>query len=568
MARTSRNPFTAPGEPGPGLWRALAEVAGGAVLVLLTQQIVRGAGPSGGVQLLLGLLALALLAVRRRLPTTSLLGVSVVVGLLPAAGLPAAVTAYTTARHLTVPRRRSTVLLASAVLATLGCAVFAPVIGFGGHPFGLALGAALAATTLVVPGLLGSSGGQEDRLLRALRDRAAAAEAARRLTDSESRMHERSRIAAEMHDLVGHRLSLVSLHTGGLELALQQESPELRDEAALVRRAAGDAMRELREVLGVLGPLGRDTGTDALTDTTGTRADIEALARESRSGGIPVELGWQGPDLDDRAPQVRRAVHRVVREALTNVHRYAAGAAVTVAVTHTDDRVEVLVRNGRPPVAPEAATGLGSGRGLVGLRERVALLGGTLEAGPAPDGGFALTARIPARPHPAANLATAGAAPPGQPADSCPEQSPDRFQRRAVRALSGFLGLAGVGVLMMCGLFLVVRTFPEPDQRGQQRQHQQPRIGMSRAEVEQAVYGDSTPARAAATGREPAHPAAVTSCMYSTYSAEDSTAPAESAVRGPDRLAITRYCFRGETLATIDHFTVPMVSQTPPWESP
>ncbi|WP_441251035.1 sensor histidine kinase [Kitasatospora sp. McL0602] len=566
---TSRNPFTAPGSKSRGLWRALAEVTGGAWLMLLTQEILRGRGPSAEIQFLLGAVVLALLAVRRRFPTTSLLGISVLVGLLPAAGLPAAVTAYTTAKHLPVPRRRGTVLLASTVLATLTCAFSAPATGLGGHPFGLALGAVLAATTLMVPGLLGSSGGQEDRLLWALRERAAAAEAARRLADSESRIHERSRIAAEMHDLVGHRLSLVSLHAGGLEMALRKQSPELRDEAALVRRAAADAMRELREVLGVLGPLGRDTGTDALTDTTGTRPDVEALAEESRSGGIPVELSWDGPDLNDRPAQVRRAVHRVVREALTNVHRYAAGAPVTVTVTHTDHRVEVLVRNGPPPVAPEAATGLGSGRGLVGLRERVALLGGTLEAGPMPAGGFALAARLPAQPDPGASLAAADAPPreaPSEPHHLHPDHlhpdhpdadhPPAGFQRRVVRGLSGFLGLVGMGVLMLCGIFLVTQAFPEPDSRPRE----QPRVGMSREQVVEAVYGDDTAVRAAATGREPARPASVTSCLYTR-------APAEGPGEGTS-LAIARYCFRGDTLTTIDHFTVPVVSQTPPWESP
>ncbi|MER5362593.1 histidine kinase [Streptomyces sp. NPDC002785] len=572
MAPTSRNPFTAPGEQGRGLWRALAEVTGGALLMLLTQLIL--GDPCGGIQFLLGAVALALLAVRRRFPTMSLLGVSAVVGLLPPAGLPAAVTAYTTAKHLVVPRRRSAVLLASTVLATLAGAAFAPGIGLGSHGFGLALGAVLAATTLMVPGLLGISGGQEDRLLRALRERAAAAEAARRLADSESRIHERSRIAAEMHDLVGHRLSLISLHTGGLEMALEKESPELRDEAALVRRATGDAMRELRQVLGVLGPLERDTGTDALTDTTGTRSDIEALAEESRSGGIPVDLTWDGPDLNDRAAQVRRAVHRVVRESLTNVHRYAAGARVTVVVTHTDDHAEVLVRNGLPPVAPEAATGLGSGRGLVGLRERVALLGGTLEAGPTPAGGFAVAARIPAQPDPGASLATAGAPPREPPSEPSSDHSPAGVQRRAVSALTGFLGLAGVGVMMMCGLFLVAQAFPEPDQRDPE----QPRIGMSRKKVEEAVYGDDPSVRAAATGREPARPESVTSCMYPMVPVEYFTAPAEGAgpgnsaaagaEEGPGHLRVTRYCFRGDKLAAVDRFTVPVVSQTPPWESP
>lgn len=602
MAPTSRNPFTAPGEQGRRLWRALAEVTGGALLMMLVGYLLDD--PLSVIQPLLGAVVLALLAVRRRLPTMSLLGVSAIVGLLPAAGLPAAVIAYTTTKRLVGPRRRNAVLLGSAVLATLAGAAFAPDLALGSPPFGLALGAVLAATTLMVPALLGISGGQQDRLLLALRERATAAEEARRLADSESRMRERSRMAAEMHDLVGHRLSLISLHTGGLEMALQKESPELRDEAALVRRATGDAMRELREVLGVLGPLGRDTGTDALTDTTGTRSDVEALAEESRGGGIPVDLTWAGPDLTDRAAQVRRAVHRVVRESLTNVHRYATGAHVTVVVTHTEDRIEVLVRNGLPPVAPEAATGLGSGRGLVGLRERVALLGGTLEAGPTSAGGFSVAARIPARPDPGASLATTGAPPresphephepheqskphePSKPSEPRSDDSPVGTRRRAMSALTGFLGLAGVGVLMMFGLLLVTQAFPQPDYPAPE----EPRIGMSREKVDEAVYGDHASVRAAATGREPARAKSVTSCMYPLVPYEDFRPLTEGAgpgsgdsgsgdseavdpeavdpEEGPGHLMIARYCFRGDTLATIDRFTVPVVSQTSPWESP
>lgn len=602
-SRAPRSPFTAPGEQGRGLWRALAEVSGGALLMLLSFLAVADLGSNRYPEpllLLFGVCVLALLAVRRRLPSTAPLGVSVLLGLLPAAGLPAAVIAYTSARQLANARRRNTVLLASTALAVLTSTACAPGLGLGGHGFGLMLGAVLAATSLLVPGLVGTSGGQQARLLQALRERAAAAEVARRLTDSESRMHERSRIAAEMHDLVGHRLSLISLHTGGLEMALQKESPELRDEAALVRRATGDAMRELREVLGVLGPLGRDTGTGALTDTTGTQADVEALAEESRGGGIPVDLAWEGPDLDGRPAQVRRAVHRVVRESLTNVHRYAAGAHVTVEVTHSDERVDVLVRNGRPPAEPEATTGLGSGRGLVGLRERVTLLGGGLEAEPTPAGGFTVTARIPAQPDPAAILASAEgpASDPLSEPDADPasggglgpgpgsDRLPGGVQRRIGGALTGLLGLAGVGVMTMLGLLLVTEAAPQPDPR----ESVEPRIGMTRTQVtEDADKWDDTTTRAAATGREPARPKSATSCIYPMAGSDDfvplskgdGTQPTGSPDgqgngeyaepyfdEGPGTLQITRYCFRADKLTAIDRFTVPVASQTPPWESP
>ncbi|WP_103501653.1 MULTISPECIES: sensor histidine kinase [unclassified Streptomyces] len=591
MALTSRSFLTAPGEAGRGRWRALAEVVGGALLMLMSAMALESMntvalGPV--VQIVLGVAALALFVVRRRTPATSLLGISALMSLLTAAGLLgagllAAVTAYTTAKLMVPSRRRVFVLLGSVGLVTVLPALTTPLFGGGSSSYGLALGFVLAATALVVPGLVGVTHGQQARLMSALGDRAAAAEEARRLADSESRIHERSRIAAEMHDLVGHRLSLISLHAGGLEMALQKESPELRDEAVLVRRATGEAMRELREVLGVLGPLGRDTGSDALTDATGTRPDIEALAEESRRVGIPVELTWDGPDLDGRPAQVRRAVHRVVREALTNVHRYAAGAHVTVAVTHTGDRVVLLVRNGLPPAPPPAATGLGTGRGLTGLRERVALLGGTLEAGPTPAGGFAVSADMPGEPDPEAVLAATDSG------HDLPAYEPHgnagfaRFQRRAAGAATGLLGLAGVGVMMTFGVLLVDEARPGAAYSGAE----QPRIGMSRAEVREAVWGDSPLVRAAAHGWEPPHPPSVTSCIYPMASAyevrhepPDPVPPAapDSATsswllspleaRETDEYRITRYCFRGDTLAVIDRFTVPTVSRTPPREAP
>ncbi|WP_442810495.1 sensor histidine kinase [Streptomyces sp. Wh19] len=282
-----RSLFAGPGESGLP-WRAGVEAVCAGGLVILMSQILNGLGNALpiGVQVLLALLAIVLLVVRRRCPVASVLGLTAVMGVVPAVGLLTAVASYSASRRLARARHRTAVLLVGGVLATVGCAVSAPSSGIDRYPFGLALGAVLAATTVLVPGLVGAVASQQDRLVRALRERTAAAEEAERQADRASRMQERSRIAAEMHDLAGHRLSLISLHVGGLELALQKQAPELRDDAALVRGATQDAMRELREVLGVLGPLGRDTGIDALTDATATRADIESLVTESHVGGV------------------------------------------------------------------------------------------------------------------------------------------------------------------------------------------------------------------------------------------------------------------------------------------
>ncbi|MBU7597926.1 two-component sensor histidine kinase [Streptomyces sp. P38-E01] len=584
MPRTIRSPFTAPGEQGGKRWRAALEAFGVGVPLVLSELAVHeaSAGFPLPVLLVLGIAVICLFVVRRRFPASSLLGVAALLSVLLSAGLPAAMVSYGAARQMVPSRRRMLVLFGSSVLLIVLSTGLAPLIGMGGHGYGLAMGSVFATTTIIVPGLVGTAAGQQDRLLEALKERAAAAEEARRLVDSESRTHERSRIAAEMHDLVGHRLSLISLHAGGLEMALGKQAPELRDEATVVRRATGDAMRELREVLGVLGPLSRDTGTAALTDTTGTRSDIEALAEESRQVGIPVDLGWDGPDLDSRSASVRRAVHRVVRECLTNVHRYATGARVAVTVRHTEERIDVQVRNGVPPKPPSASTGLGSGRGLPGLRERVGLLGGSLEAAPTAGGGFAVTALIPTEPDP--NAATGD---PDRPdggngsydtAYEGGEQGAhlsggrgflDRFQRRFLAGLTGLLGLTGVGVMMLFGAVLVeeARVSNQPVAR------EDPRLGMTMDEVTESVYGDSAEVRAAATGSEPPRPDFVTSCIYPTVGTEELPDweyrySSEGAESETTHLRITRYCFRGERLADIERFIVPLVSRTPPWETP
>ncbi|MEW9517733.1 sensor histidine kinase [Streptomyces tubercidicus] len=542
--RPARSPFTGPGECGWRVWRAVGEAFLAGVLVLLFPQGVSQLGLEGGPQAI----GIALVLVRRRFPAACAVALAALTGLQPAVALLTAVAGYTAVRQAETVRRWAGLLLVAAAAAMVTSTAFGALSGVSSSTFGLALGAVLALTAVIVPGMAGVARGQQDRLVRAWRERAAAAEKARRLADSESRMRERSRIAAEMHDLVGHRLSLVSLHAGGLEMALDKAAPELRDEAALVRSATRDAMQELREALGVLGPLERDTGTEALTDATGTRADVEALVEESRSGGIPVELCWEGADLDARPARVRRAVHRVVRESLTNVHRYAVGAQVTVDVRHTGEQVTVRVRNGVPPAPPAASTGLGSGQGLTGLRERVALLGGALEAHPEPGGGFAVVADIPAEPGPAAEATDAA---PDGPEEAAALEGPggglSLMPRRLAGAVTGLLGLLGVGVVMGFGIVMVVSALPDATHRDPE----EARLGMTRERVEEVVAADSDEVRAAAAGREPPRPGSATDCLY----------PRPDAEPGGGRLGIVRYCFRSGTLIAIDRFTVPLVTE-------
>ncbi|MFE7114140.1 sensor histidine kinase [Streptomyces sp. NPDC057654] len=556
----------APAGPGSA-GRAAAETAGAALAALCLFAVAERLWqlPHAVFQLCMVAVAAVFFLWRRRLPEAVLLILAVLTGAAPVTGPVTACAAYAVALDTVRPRHRVRLLGGASLLVMAAGTATGPSLGRGTAVYGLELGVVLAVTAVVVPGLIGTVYGQQARLLRALRERGDAAERARRSADSEARTHERSRIAAEMHDLVGHRLSLISLHAGGLELALDRAAPELREEAVLVRRTTRDAMRELRQALGVLGPLGRDTGRDTLTDATGTRADIEALVAESRDGGITVRLEWSGPDLDACPARVRRAVHRVVRESLTNVHRYATAAHVTVRVERVeeDDRaVRVTVRNGALPeagkpsddgISSEAGRSfaIGTGRGLTGLRERVELLGGAFEAGPLPSEGFQVVATVPVEPDDDVTWKRSGdgtraLTPP--PADDAAALS---REPRTAGALTFALGAAALWVLMTLAIALVYgqpRHLPRPP-----AEH----LGMTYQELK-GVF-DSPAVRAAATGHEPPRPAGTAGCVYLPTGSD----------AGPGAFDVTRYCFdASQRLISIDRFTVPSVRDTAPWESP
>ncbi|MFJ1864833.1 sensor histidine kinase [Streptomyces sp. NPDC088097] len=558
-----------PDATGPGPWAA--EAAAVAVVALVTLvtlaamlRIARPPHPE--FQAAAAAAAVLLFPLRRIRHAPVLLVLAALAGLAPGAGPVLAATAYAAARRTAPGRRRAWLPVAASAVVTVVATVAGPRVGPGSLLYGAALGLVLAVTAVVVPGLVGTVQGQQGRLVRALRERGDASERARLLADSEARIHERSRIAAEMHDLVGHRLSLVSLHAGGLELALERAAPELRDEAVLVRRTTGDAMRELRRALGVLGPLGRDTGVDVLTDATGTRADIEALVEDSRAGGIDVRSQWHGPDLLDRPAPVRRTVHRVVREALTNVHRYAATAHTTVAVTHDDTAVSVTVRNGAPATPRAAAPADGSGptpgtgRGLTGLRERTELLGGVFAAGALPSGGFQVHATVPAEADEAVAVRAAGAGTPDatdpQPLDVSRHIGPVAPAHRSAQWLMAACGTVAVCVSMVIGVGFVYATEPSSGSGPQPLPH----VGMTYEQVAGSGVLDNAAVRAAATGHEPPRPAGAIGCVYPFNGATE---------HRPGVLTVARYCFDGSSrLIAIDRFPVPSVQDATPWESP
>ncbi|WFE34500.1 histidine kinase [Micromonospora sp. WMMD975] len=275
----------------------------------------------------------------------------------------------------------------------------------------------------VFPWLLG-------RLRRQHRALAAAgrrhAEAERRSAEERVRLRERARIAQDMHDSLGHDLSLIALRAGALELA-PELPPAQRAAAGELRASVAAATERLHEVIGVLREERPRRPPGETVDDLVDGARDAGMIVDRRDGADTVD-GAAGPRAGradaDLPPLVAHAVHRVVREALTNAARYAPGAPVTVAVERAADAVTVAVVNPRPPAGPLPGPA-SHGSGLLALRERVRLAGGTLDAGPR-DGGWAVTAHLPL------TVATAVATAQHHPSDGAPRDGarPDEAAHR------------------------------------------------------------------------------------------------------------------------------------------
>ncbi|OON75597.1 sensor histidine kinase [Streptomyces tsukubensis] len=294
----------------------------------------------------------------------------------------------------------------------------------------------------LVPLLLGLYVGQRRAVVAGLVERAERAEREQRLVAEAAREQERRRIAGEMHDVVSHQVSLIVVHANALS-AVAHDPTVTGETAQIIQTAGRRALTELREMLGLLrsGP-GPDSGPGSGPDSgpgSGTggpggpgRPSTEAgeppapagndvaegdpaadrrsapgaavdriteLADGSRTAGLPVTVLVEGAP-QPLAEQVERAAHRVVQEALTNVHKHAPGATTRIRLAFDPRNVRVRIDNGPPGKPPEPTADGGpllpsGGHGLIGLTERVRLAGGTIESGPTSDGGFCIDAALP-----------------------------------------------------------------------------------------------------------------------------------------------------------------------------
>ena len=323
---------------------------------------------------------------RRRWPVGVALLLAAIGTFSDMAGVAVLIALFTVAVH----RPTRTLLAVGAVnVASLGVYLVVRRTGAADPPLlvgagGLALLAAVVAWGMFVRA--------RRQLVHSLRDRAVRAEAEQRLRVEQARDLERTRIAREMHDVLAHRLSLLSMHAGALEFRPDAPPAEVARAAGVIRASARAALEDLREVIGVL----RDTSDGG----TGTRpqptlGDLPALVEECRAAGLRVHEEYRLPALDPAPSVTGRTAYRVVQEGLTNVRKHAPGAVATVVVEGSPG-AELVVEVRNPPALGEQHPPLPSaGTGLIGLRERVDLAGGSLEHGWTPDGRFRLWARLP-----------------------------------------------------------------------------------------------------------------------------------------------------------------------------
>ena len=219
------------------------------------------------------------------------------------------------------------------------------------------------------------------RALRAEREREVRARAAV--------AEERARIARELHDVVGHSVSVMTVQASGVRRLLRPEQEREREALLIVERTGREALAEMRRMVGVLR---RPEEAPALAPQPSLE-HLDRLVEQARDAGLPVELRVQGEAVE-LPPGVDLTAYRLVQEGLTNAIKHARATHAEVVVNYGDGQIEVTVSDDGKGVG----NGDGGGHGLVGMRERVSVYGGELDAGPQPGGGYRLRAKLPVAP--------------------------------------------------------------------------------------------------------------------------------------------------------------------------
>ncbi|UYQ61924.1 sensor histidine kinase [Streptomyces peucetius] len=241
----------------------------------------------------------------------------------------------------------------------------------------------LSGVVLVVTGALRERGDAQRRLV--VQETISEAERAQRTL-----LEERARIARELHDVVAHHMSVITVQADSAPYRIEGLPDAARDEFGSIAASARESLTEMRRLLSVL----RSDGTEGERAPQPGLDRVQQLVEATVRAGVPAEVSLAA-DLGEVPQTVDLSAYRIVQEALANVVRHAPGAATRVSVTSDDGHLTVLVVNGPAGERTSPLETTGTGHGLVGMRERVRLTGGTLDTGPLPDGGFRVAARLP-----------------------------------------------------------------------------------------------------------------------------------------------------------------------------
>ncbi|MFE7311527.1 sensor histidine kinase [Streptomyces sp. NPDC057555] len=350
-----------------------------------------------------GLAIAALSLLRRTLPTTVLL-VTAVGSVLVGGLAPLVLVAAWSAGRRIDGVGKAVGAFALAYVLNLGLAVVQalPHLSLPRLVFGVLW----PLVAIIVPGLAGRYRSQHHTLTDTLREYEAQQQREHAMIAGQARARERQRIAQDMHDSLGHQLVLISVHAGALEVDRELTGRQ-REAVGVLREASVAAMHELREVVQVMrGSIevphqdrtAPGVAAAAAEDPTALSrgvAGIEGLVGTSRSVGAAVELRHSGEPCP-LPPTADHAAYRIVQEGLTNAHKHAPGAPITVELRYEPDSLVVEVANGPATRTTDNGRGVVSGgQGLTGLRERTRLIGGLAHAGPTADGGFRLAGVLP-----------------------------------------------------------------------------------------------------------------------------------------------------------------------------
>ena len=334
------------------------------------------------VDVVLGSLCCLMLWWRRRWPLGVTLAAVLVGGLSTSATAAQLLALSSLAVHR--PSRPVLLVAGSWLPVAVACSIYLGINPVVGASFTTPIVAAAVAWGMFVRA--------RRQLLFTLRERALRAEADQLLHADSARMAERSRIAREMHDVLAHRISLVALHAGALEVRPDLPPAQVRETAALLRSTARQALEELRDVIGVL----RDEpGQEAPTAPQPTLADIPRLVAQTRQAGVKIDFEMQVDHADAAPGALGRDAYRIVQEALTNIGKHARSTEGRVRLSGAPDRgLHVSIRNRLSVRATPAPALPGAGAGLLGLQERVTLAGGVLVHGPDGAGNFVVEADL------------------------------------------------------------------------------------------------------------------------------------------------------------------------------